>query len=84
MVPCRPRSEVRLPFAQHVGRGQPGDVDTTNWRMALAADLLRSRDATIAAVARQVGYSKPFALGSAFKRAYGVSPNAHSAAALAV
>jgi AraC-like DNA-binding protein len=52
--------------------------------MALAADLLRSRDATIAAVARQVGYSKPFALGSAFKRAYGVSPNAHRAAALAV
>jgi AraC-like DNA-binding protein len=53
----------------------------TGWRLALAADLLRSNHATIAAVARQVGYSSPFALSSAFKRAYGVSPNTHRASA---
>jgi len=40
---------------------------------------LRSSQATIGAVARQVGYSTPFALSSAFKRAYGVSPNTHRA-----
>lgn len=48
-----------------------------NWRPALAADMLRSGPTTIAAIARQVGYGTPFALSSAFKRAYGMSPNAH-------
>src|ERR1700737_221438 len=57
--------------------GEPPIAFLTTWRMALAADLLRSSDTTIAAVARQVGYRTPFALSSAFKRAYGVSPNAH-------
>jgi AraC-like DNA-binding protein len=47
----------------------------------VAADLLRSSQVTIAAVARQVGYRTPFALSSAFKRAYGVSPNTHRATA---
>ena len=50
-------------------------------RDPLAADLLRTSQATIAAVARQVGYSTPFALSSAFKRAYGVSPNTYRATA---
>jgi AraC-like DNA-binding protein len=49
----------------------------TSWRLALAADMLRSGESTIAAIARQVGYATPFALSSAFKRAYGVSPNAY-------
>jgi AraC-like DNA-binding protein len=57
--------------------GEPPIAYLTGWRLALAADLLRSSEATIAAVARQVGYSTPFALSSAFKRAYGVSPNTH-------
>jgi AraC-like DNA-binding protein len=61
--------------------GEPPIAFLTSWRLALAADLLRSREHTIAAVARRVGYSTPFALSSAFKRAYGVSPNAHRAAA---
>ena len=39
----------------------------------------RQSGLVIAAVARQVGYSTPFALSSAFKRAYGVSPNTHRA-----
>jgi AraC-like DNA-binding protein len=61
--------------------GEPPIAFLTTWRLALAADLLQSRDHTIASVARRVGYSTPFALSTAFKRAYGVSPNAHRAAA---
>ena len=61
--------------------GEPPIAFLTSWRLALAADLLQSSQATIAAVARQVGYSTPFALSSAFKRAYGVSPNTHRATA---
>ena len=59
--------------------GEPPIAFLTGWRLALAADLLRSSTATIAAVAKEVGYATPFALSSAFKRAYGVSPNAHRA-----
>ena len=66
-------------FTEQVG--EPPIAFLTSWRLALAADLLRSSQATIAAVARQVGYSTPFALSSAFKRAYGVSPNTYRAAA---
>lgn len=60
--------------------GEPPITFLTGWRLALAADLLRSGTSTIGAVAKQVGYATPFALSSAFKRAYGVSPNAHRAA----
>lgn len=49
----------------------------TEWRLALAADLLLESDATIESIARQVGYSTPFALSAAFKRHFGVSPQAH-------
>jgi AraC-like DNA-binding protein len=66
-------------FTEHVG--EPPIAFLTGWRLALAADLLRTTDATIAAVAHRVGYSTPFALSSAFKRAYGVSPNIHRAGA---
>ncbi|MEX3739275.1 AraC family transcriptional regulator [Mycolicibacterium porcinum] len=59
--------------------GEPPIAFLTGWRLALAADLLRGSDTTIAAVARQVGYSTPFALSSAFKRSYGISPNEHRA-----
>ncbi|GAA2488561.1 AraC family transcriptional regulator [Streptomyces thermolineatus] len=54
--------------------GEPPMAYLANWRLALAADLLRDTDATVAAVARQVGYSTPFALSAAFKRVRGVSP----------
>ncbi len=66
-------------FTEQVG--EPPIAFLTAWRLALAADLLRSTPDTVAAIARRVGYSTPFALSSAFKRAYGVSPNTHRAAA---
>jgi AraC-like DNA-binding protein len=63
--------------------GTPPMTYLTEWRLALAADLLRQSDATLNAVARQVGYGSGFALSSAFKRVRGVSPQEHRTAALA-
>ncbi|WP_426404527.1 cupin domain-containing protein [Streptomyces sp. R-07] len=57
--------------------GEPPMAYLTGWRLALAADLLRETDATVEAVARQVGYSGAFALSAAFKRVRGVSPQEH-------
>ncbi|AXK33587.1 AraC family transcriptional regulator [Streptomyces armeniacus] len=54
--------------------GEPPMTYLTGWRLALAADLLREPDATVAGVARQVGYSSAFALSAAFKRVRGMSP----------
>ncbi|MFD8821635.1 AraC family transcriptional regulator [Streptomyces sp. NPDC059605] len=54
--------------------GEPPMTYLAGWRLALAADLLREPDATMATVARQVGYSSAFALSSAFKRVRGMSP----------
>jgi AraC-like DNA-binding protein len=63
--------------------GEPPMTFLTGWRLALAADLLREPDATVGAVARQVGYGTPFALSTAFKRVRGVSPRQHRVSALA-
>ncbi|MDG4762655.1 AraC family transcriptional regulator [Solwaraspora sp. WMMD406] len=63
--------------------GTPPMTYLAEWRLALAADLLRQSDATLNAVARQVGYGSGFALSSAFKRVYGVSPQEHRSAAMA-
>ncbi|TCO46326.1 AraC-like DNA-binding protein [Kribbella antiqua] len=49
----------------------------TGWRLALAADLLRSTNSTVETVARQVGYANAFALSVAFKRVRGTTPTAH-------
>lgn len=57
--------------------GEPPMSFLTSWRLALAADLLREPDTTVGAVARQVGYSTPYALSTAFKRYHGVSPQQH-------
>jgi AraC-like DNA-binding protein len=59
--------------------GEPPIAFLTAWRLALAADQLESSEATIAAVARKVGYSTPFALSTAFKRVNGISPAAYRA-----
>jgi len=57
--------------------GEPPMAFLTGWRLALAADLLREPGATVASVARQVGYGSPYALSTAFKRVRGVSPRQH-------
>ncbi|MEU8464611.1 AraC family transcriptional regulator [Streptomyces sp. NPDC029003] len=54
--------------------GEPPVAYLTGWRLALAADLLRAGDITVATVARRVGYGSAFALSTAFKRVRGVSP----------
>ena len=86
--PARPGRWPRWPPATGVSRaalarrftelvGEPPMTFLTGWRLALAADLLREPDATVGAVARQVGYGSPFALSTAFKRVRGVSPREH-------
>lgn len=59
--------------------GQSPIAYLAGWRLSLAADLLAQPDATVASVAHEVGYGSPFALSTAFKRAYGVSPREHRA-----
>ncbi|KIF07603.1 hypothetical protein PL81_01030 [Streptomyces sp. RSD-27] len=65
-------------FTSMVGR--PPLAYLTQWRMTLAADRLRQSGATIAAVAKEVGYNDAFTFSSAFKRTRGISPSAHRAA----
>jgi len=67
----------RAAFAARFTRlvGRPPLAYLTGWRMTLAADLLRDTDATIAAVARTVGYDDAFAFSTAFKRARGHTPS---------
>ncbi|MBB5084923.1 AraC family transcriptional regulator [Nonomuraea endophytica] len=57
--------------------GEPPMAYVTSWRLALAADLLRSSDITIDSVARHVGYANAFALSVAFKRVRGLTPSRH-------
>jgi AraC-like DNA-binding protein len=54
--------------------GVPPMTYLTDWRLSCAADLLTRTDATLEAIARDVGYAGPFALSAAFKRVRGVSP----------
>jgi len=44
------------------------------WRLALAKDLLRKRDASVGEIARRVGYRSASAFSVAFMRDMGVSP----------
>ncbi|WP_328394309.1 AraC family transcriptional regulator [Streptomyces sp. NBC_00390] len=62
--------------------GEPPMTYLTGWRLTLAADLLRETDATVEAIARQVGYSGSFALSAAFKRVRGISPQQHRTGAV--
>ncbi|MFE0027268.1 AraC family transcriptional regulator [Amycolatopsis sp. NPDC059021] len=56
--------------------GEPPLTYLTGWRMTLGADLLRDTEATVATVAREVGYENAFAFSVAFKRVRGASPSA--------
>jgi AraC-like DNA-binding protein len=62
--------------------GEPPMTFLTGWRLALAADRLREPGATVGRVAQEVGYGSPFALSTAFKRVYGISPHEHRARSL--
>ncbi|MFB6877304.1 cupin domain-containing protein [Streptomyces sp. NPDC056323] len=66
------RAGLARHFAEVVG--EPPMTYLATLRLAMAADLLRESDATVATVAHQVGYGSAFALSSAFKRVRGVSP----------
>ncbi|MGZ3147967.1 AraC family transcriptional regulator [Lentzea chajnantorensis] len=66
-------------FAKLVGT--PPLTYLTEWRMALAADLLTDSTATVAAVAKRVGYADAFGFSAAFKRVHGVSPSEYRAGA---
>ena len=57
--------------------GQSPMAFLTQWRLALAADLLTEPDETLDTIAERVGYSSAFALSSAFKRVRGISPKEH-------
>ncbi|RSM46385.1 AraC family transcriptional regulator [Amycolatopsis balhimycina DSM 5908] len=68
------RAALARRFAAAVG--EPPMAYLTGWRLALAADLLRQHpEATIGSIAHQVGYGSAFALSTAFKREFGVSPH---------
>ena len=54
--------------------GKPPMTYLRDWRLGCAARLLRETDASLAAIARQVGYATEFAFAGAFRREYGVSP----------
>jgi AraC-like DNA-binding protein len=74
------RASLARRFTELVG--EPPMAFLTDWRLALAADLLREPDETIGSVARKVGYGSPFALSAAFKRVRGVSPHKHRVGAV--
>ncbi|NEX20949.1 AraC family transcriptional regulator [Thiorhodococcus mannitoliphagus] len=72
-------SRAALARRFHEVVGQPPMTFLTEWRLALAADLLSAPKATLGSVAARVGYSTPYALSSAFKRVRGISPREHRA-----
>jgi AraC-like DNA-binding protein len=45
--------------------------------MTLATDMLAETTATVAAVARRLGYADAFGFSAAFKRIHGMSPSEH-------
>ncbi len=68
------RSTLAKRFADLVG--EPPLTYLTRWRMTLAADLLAEQEtATLADIARTVGYADPFGFSAAFKRIRGVNPS---------
>ncbi|MDC0682737.1 MULTISPECIES: AraC family transcriptional regulator [Sorangium] len=54
--------------------GEPPLGYLTRWRMGLASRILLQSEASLAEVARRVGYESEFAFSRAFKRSRGVAP----------
>lgn len=68
------RSALHERFEQLIG--MPPMQYLTHWRMQLGAGLLRDGDATVAAIAQEVGYDSEAAFARAFKRLVGQPPAA--------
>lgn len=68
------RSAMHERFAHFIG--QPPMQYLAQWRMQLAASLLRNTDAKVIEVALEVGYENEAAFSRAFRRAVGESPAA--------
>ena len=66
------RSALHERFLQLIG--QPPMQYLTQWRMQLAANLLRSTSNTVASIALDVGYESEAAFARAFKRLVGSPP----------
>lgn len=66
------RSILAERFSEVVG--QPPIRYLTNWRLQLAADLLRSTTYNLAEIAVRIGYDSEAAFSRAFKRRFGTSP----------
>jgi AraC-like DNA-binding protein len=66
------RATVARRFCDTVGK--PPMSYLTDWRLALAADLLRRTDRSVESIAHAVGYRNAFAFSSAFKRQHGRAP----------
>lgn len=66
------RSMLHERFVQFTG--QAPMQDPTQWRMQVAAGLLRDTQAKLLDVALEVGYESEAAFSRAFKRIVGVAP----------
>nr|WSX48009.1 AraC family transcriptional regulator [Streptomyces sp. NBC_00974] len=73
------RATLARRFTTLVGR--PPMAYLTWWRLTFAATLLRDTPDPLAAVARRVGYSTPYALSHAFSREFGTTPGQYRASA---
>lgn len=70
-------SRATLAGRFRTGVGEPPMTYLTNWRMLLASELLADPRLTTTQIAAKVGYGSPFALSTAFKRRFGVSPTGY-------
>ena len=68
------RSVLAERFQQLVGSSPMQYL--TQWRMVLAANLLRGSNASLAVIAEDVGYRTDTAFSRAFRREYGAPPAA--------
>jgi AraC-like DNA-binding protein len=66
------RATLASRFRQQVG--VPPMSYLTRWRLTLASDMLDDQRATLASIARDVGYGSAFAFSTAFKKQFGMSP----------
>jgi AraC-like DNA-binding protein len=73
---CREVGLSRSALADHFIRllGVPPMHYLANWRMQVAAEKLRSTNASVAQLAELVGYESEAAFSRAFKKAFGLGP----------